>query len=298
MSSVTKSSSNGTIALTNIKVLLDNSYGGQEMWFELDWAKPSGGKSYSRAFTVAAAANAQLLSTNPMFTNATAVFPEVPADDNNGNGIPEQSTSATASTTPAATGQGLTPTTTGKPSTSTSATSSGLATGAKIGIGVGVSLGALLLIGGLIFFLMRRRRSAATRHDSAYLNSGHGGHHTPELIAQKEANAGVSPHSPYSDDGLGGGATRTPLPAHPPAMSQTYDRASLRSVRDAPGGSVRDGRDSVSVRGVDATGRGSRGGAVSHLVEEGMTEDEIRRLEEEERELDQAIEQAGAGRGR
>ncbi|KAJ0121268.1 hypothetical protein J7T55_008431 [Diaporthe amygdali] len=36
-------------------------------------------------------------------------------------------------------------------------------------------------------------------------------------------------------------------------------------------------------------------GQYAHLVEEGMTDDEIRRLEEEERVLDEAIEQAGTG---
>ena len=37
-------------------------------------------------------------------------------------------------------------------------------------------------------------------------------------------------------------------------------------------------------------------GRYAHLVEDGMTDDEIRRLEEEERALDEAIEQAGRGR--
>jgi hypothetical protein len=284
---VTSAEKDGSVTINDMVGLL-NLHAGAEMYFELLWDTDTGGKSYSRAFTVAQRSQLGDLSTN-VYTNQSPFKPEESGNDPNGSGgmstSSSSSTSATTATTSVATGQSFPPTATAKPSTSSPATSTGLATGAKIGIGVGVSLGALLLIGALAFFLLKRRRRS-TRDDSAYLNSTHG-HHTPELIAQKEANAGVSPHSPYSDDG------RTPLPAHPPAMSQTYDRASL----DAPG-SVRDGRDSVSVRGLDASGRGSRGGAVSHLVEEGMTEAEIQRLEEEERELDQAIEQAGAGRGR
>lgn len=70
----------------------------------------------------------------------------------------------------------------------------------------------------------------------------------------------------------------------------------------AAGGDV-GGSGGASARGPPGHGRSGTPSGISgqyaHLVEEGMTDDEIRRLEEEERALDEAIEQAGtAGRKR
>ncbi|KAG8164606.1 hypothetical protein KVR01_004881 [Diaporthe batatas] len=72
----------------------------------------------------------------------------------------------------------------------------------------------------------------------------------------------------------------------------------------AAGGGVGGGSSGgASAHGPPGHGRSATPSGISgqyaHLVEEGMTDDEIRRLEEEERALDEAIEQAGtAGRTR
>ncbi|KAB5530472.1 hypothetical protein GE09DRAFT_1064332 [Coniochaeta sp. 2T2.1] len=188
-----------------------------------------------------------------------------------------------------------------EPGTS-SRSSSQLSTGAIAGIAVAAALVGLGLLAALIFCLIRRRRR--NNLDQSAISPGGYGHHTPELIAQKEANAGVgvevSPHSPYSDDGAGG---------HAVGAGGMLQHSSFRQEEmPLAGCRERDAHGSVGSREVAGLGdgeslRGSQTGvgretptAVRHLVEDGMTEDEIRRLEEEERELDQAIEQAGGGR--
>ncbi|KAK3336509.1 hypothetical protein B0T19DRAFT_409664 [Cercophora scortea] len=86
-------------------------------------------------------------------------------------------------------------------------------------------------------------------------------------------------YTPYSDrNSLGNGAAPPP-PAQPQMGSPGTPRA-------------------PSIAQSDDVARSPHTSAVvpsqyAHLVEEGMTEDEIRRLEEEERQLDAAIEQAG-----
>lgn len=145
--------------------------------------------------------------------------------------------------------------------------SGGLSTGVKAGIGAGVGVAGLILIGLLVFFFLRhRRRRAARSTDETSLAPAN------DFIRDKEshsARVAESPHSPASDD----------------------DRA-----RDSAftGGDAAE-RAPASPVPTTGTGSGQRDvpSAMAHLVEEGMSEADIRRLEEEERALDQAIEQAG-----
>ncbi|KAI8629421.1 hypothetical protein F5Y19DRAFT_81421 [Xylariaceae sp. FL1651] len=194
-----------------------------------------------------------------------------------------QSTSAVSpSSTPVATSQspasaGLQP---------SSPTPGGLNKKSIIGIAVG-AVGAGLLIAGVLLWLFcfRRRRSSALRHGVPSYSPDSGVHammpdkeipvileSSPHSAYGGEGRHSTDPYAPYSD--------RAPTPSTPPhprgvtsaaATSQT-DRASTRSTASPT--------PAVPSR-------------YAHLVEEGMTEDEIKQLEEEERHLDVAIENAG-----
>lgn len=157
----------------------------------------------------------------------------------------------------------------------------GLSTGAIVGIAVSCSVVGILLIGGLAWFLLRRRRG---RHFDEGYNAA--GQTTNSFIATKEVQPSVAESpvvSPFSDDGdiraIGrhSGSAAMPLPlqtivagrsAAGPASAQD-DRADRPDT--AASGNMRN---------------------ISHLVEEGMTEADILRLEEEERHLDAEIERA------
>ncbi|KAB5580943.1 hypothetical protein GE09DRAFT_457409 [Coniochaeta sp. 2T2.1] len=297
----------------------------QKLFFELVWDDDlGGGTSYSRYFAVVPdSAEAAGLITQPEFDDGKSVFAEQTGSKTGGGGLnggddnPSGGTTTTLTPVPTFTDDstpiGLPSTTTSvgadpglggsaaEPGTS-SRSSSKLSTGAIAGIAVAAALVGLGLLAALIFCLIRRRRR--NNLDQSAISPGGYGNHTPELIAQKEANASVgvevSPHSPYSDDG---GA------AHAVGAGGMLQHSSTRQEEmPLAGYRERDMHGSVGSREVAGLAdgeslRGSQTGvgretptAVRHLVEDGMTEDEIRRLEEEERELDQAIEQAGGGR--
>ncbi|KAK1597892.1 uncharacterized protein LY79DRAFT_507128 [Colletotrichum navitas] len=176
---------------------------------------------------------------------------------------------------------------------------SSLPPSAIAGIVIGSVFG-LFLIAFLVWFFLHQRRRADHVSNGAY-GSGHGPH---KYLAHKEAHASVteSPHSPYSDDGQQpqqqleqhhylhqggpeaavGAAERSPLT---PYGEEGHVPITARSIEDMT-------RSGVPSSTPNATTN------VSHLIEDGMTEEEIRRLEDEERALDDAIEQAGQGQGR
>ncbi|KAK3937120.1 hypothetical protein QBC46DRAFT_344935 [Diplogelasinospora grovesii] len=101
-------------------------------------------------------------------------------------------------------------------------------------------------------------------------------------------------YSPYSDDraaaaaaagerGVGGSvppSTHAPSVLHAEGDPRTSTASGIPVARSPTLSTSRSAGAPVSAQ-------------YAHLVEEGMTEDEIRRLEEEERQLDAAIEQAG-----
>ncbi|KAG9257952.1 uncharacterized protein F5Z01DRAFT_310824 [Emericellopsis atlantica] len=146
----------------------------------------------------------------------------------------------------------------------------GLAPGTIAGIVVGV-VGGLALIGALVFFLLRRRRRHKTKQHHGHVVSQHEADMSSYALDKVDGNAA---HSPYSDDGHGVAATG--FPAHDAAAAPHTTAASHEPVRGDP----------------DAADTPSRQRDYSHLVEDGMTEDDIRRLEEEERQLDDEIARA------
>jgi LPXTG-motif cell wall-anchored protein len=328
MDAVTSAQTGGSITITNLTTLI-TSHGGAEMYLELVWQ--NGDKNFSRPFTVVDLKDLDTTRKNPIYSSSVPYGSDLTGGSDggdggndgsgNGNGVITQNplsgsnlpaTEAmpisTASTTSgSATSLGALTTTTASTSTSVgiviatglpvatssaTAPNSGLSTGAKAGIAVAAAITGLALLAGLVFlFLRRRRRHSTLSHDPAYFEN----QHNPGLMAQKEATVGtvdVTPTSPYFDHG------GSRISIQQPIMTQTRggdgDRGSSQ-VHDQGGETGGDARPGSATAG-SLTGRVTPHGAVSHLVEDGMTEEEIRRLEEEERELDQAIEQAGAGR--
>ncbi|KAK1725629.1 hypothetical protein CaCOL14_011482 [Colletotrichum acutatum] len=207
----------------------------------------------------------------------------------------------------------------------------GLAPGAIAGIVIGSVLGLALIAFLIWFFLRRRRRRADHVSDGAY-GTGHNPH---EYLADKETHARVteSPHSPYTDDGQHQHSQHQlhqqqsqpqeqhhlSRELHQDDHNDAFETTTAATAAAAPASAVsatdhhqppfapyREENMSTASRSVEDMTRSGAGGPrsstpnvnsnVSHLIEDGMTEDEIRRLEEEEMALDAAIEQAGPRR--
>jgi hypothetical protein len=198
--------------------------------------------------------------------------------------------SSTTSTQPQATQ-------TTKPTESSSADSSAgggeLSTGAIAGIAVGGAAAVIILITA-IFFLYRRRHRKRLAADRAGYDGQRGA--TTYFTDKENSRVPDTPQTPYSEDG----AHRLP-PSSVPGLALTHDDIEP-SPRQPPSSNVTDGNSTfVPYKNPDpATSRtdlATRSGTalssnIAHLVEDGMTDDEIRRLEEEERQLDDAIAQA------
>ncbi|KAK1638346.1 hypothetical protein BDP81DRAFT_448394 [Colletotrichum phormii] len=246
--------------------------------------------------------------------------------------LPTSTTQATASPTASVSPDASQPTISSGPSngggsSSSGGSSGGLAPGAIAGIVIGSVLG-LALIAFLIWFCLRRRRRRADYVSDGAYGPGHNPH---EYLADKETHARVteSPHSPYTDDGQHqhsqhhlqqqtqpqeqhhlsrelhqddhNDALETGAAAAVPASA-----ISATEHHQPPFAPYSEEHASIASRSVEDMTRSGAGGPrsstpnvnsnVSHLIEDGMTEDEIRRLEEEEMALDAAIEQAGPRR--
>lgn len=288
---------------------------GSPLYFEVKW---TGGVSYSRNFVIVdSAAEFDGQSRTGLF-------------DENRPHQPELIISPTTSLTPSSTGKssnGDIVVSNNGNSKESSDSGGGLSGGAVIGIAVACGVVGLALVFGLVWFLLRRRQQKkAMLPVNSYSSANRG----EELMAEKEASADVSPHSPYSDDGGPGGigaagrgstyqdsighategaaavagSSAAAAAAHPRSYTPYSDRpsgsipgggAGTPSVRAASVAQTDDQSAAVHVSIPSATpGRATPRALTTpyaHLVEEGMTEEEIRRLEEEERQLDAAIEQ-------
>ncbi|GFP52329.1 hypothetical protein TASIC1_0001048100 [Trichoderma asperellum] len=171
------------------------------------------------------------------------------------------------------------PTDVGRPSGSSSSSGGGgLSTGAIAGIAVACSVVGIALIAGLVWFLLRRRRRSVGEGYKATRQT------TNSFTAVKEARPSVAESpivSPFSDDGETRGFSRSNIAIALPQRSTTTTRAAV----PAPNGESRADRP-------ESAASGNRPRGIAHLVEEGMTEADILRLEEEERHLDAEIERA------
>lgn len=356
------------------------------LYFEARWSVDGkNGTSYSRLFTLVNSGVPQMIDKAKEyrgFRNDEPFDPNTQADESNPTttirGIPTAIAPITVTSTPQPTAGDDTADTPNDnpgqdisgPEPFSSKSKQGLSIGAIIGIAIACGLIGLALIGGFIFCCLRRRQKQSalgggvSRGGMPYGGSGRNG---DELIAEKEANAGIihdvtsAPHSPYCDDGLnhqhlmgmaGPGASNrnsgsvvipsigSGVSAHgvlpgvdarlegdggspvsnAPSHRMQHDHQSGRSYTmnsdhqswGGGGGSpttLHSGGGAPSLTHGGAGTESNRGSQISHqqqgrslstpyahLVEEGMTEEEIRRLEEEERQLDAAIEQHAGGR--
>ncbi|KAF5597075.1 hypothetical protein FPCIR_3711 [Fusarium pseudocircinatum] len=235
---------------------------GKEMYIQIDWKKDgASGSTKTELFTV----------TNTDNTTEITELDTQLKEDNSQQGALESTTSSSSSATAT-----LSPSSTSGAEESSGGGGGGLSTGATAGIAVGAVIGGLLIIGALVWFFLRRRRRSRKAGDEYVTQQ------TYAVDKETHGRATDSPNSPYSDENhmqpvaLGSldrdrGVAPTPPPGAVPRSSiGSHDRAAHSGAQTPQGMSSN----------------------VAHLVEDGMTVDEIRRLEEEERQLDDEIERA------
>ncbi|KAI3331969.1 hypothetical protein HD806DRAFT_478936 [Xylariaceae sp. AK1471] len=270
-----------------------SKYIDQSLYLECEWKNSSASGS----------------STSPLFaayddTNGQAAKDNLLKDSNNSPALPARPETINPSLSPTLAPTPVTPisSTLGSSTPSPSATSSqpglsdeqpppsparsGLGKNGIIGVAVGVTVGGLLILGTLawLFFYRRRSRNNKAHHAMPSYSSDVGVHammpdkempvameSSPRSAYGGEGRPSTDPYAPYSDR-----ASTPPTPHHP----TTGATAAATTQTDASTRSVTTPTPAIAAR-------------YAHLVEEGMTEDEIRRLEEEERQLDAAIEHAG-----
>jgi hypothetical protein len=240
-----------------------SKYYGKEMYIQIDWKK-DGASGYTKTelFTVTNTDNT---------TEITELNNQLKKDQSQQETLESttsSSSSATATLSPSSTS--------GAEESSGGGGGGGLSTGATAGIAVGAVIGGLLIIGALAWFFLRRRRRSKQAGDEYVTQQ------TYAVDKETHGRATDSPNSPYSDENhmqpvaLGSldrdrGVAPTPPPGGVPRSSiGSHDRAAHSGAQTPQGMSSN----------------------VAHLVEDGMTVDEIRRLEEEERQLDDEIERA------
>ncbi|KAI2621805.1 hypothetical protein GGR54DRAFT_81992 [Hypoxylon sp. NC1633] len=270
------------------------------LYFEFQWENStSSGRSFSQLLAVANENEANTAYGVLQSTNLGSA----PARPEEINKSPTKPTSISTSAAPSVATATATPEVSSTPAAQISPNR--LANGAIAGIAVGCAVAGLLIIGFLVWFLFFRRRNA---HSRDYAAGSSGTQHV--MMHDKEAAvSGValasSPHSTFADDG---GRLRDPVhrrsvaPGSSTAAAATDDAGSYAPYSDrAPSPSLTAGGPAGSGAGSQTDLHATRSATppfhtrYAHLIEEGMTEDEIRRLEEEERQLDAAIEDAGRG---
>ncbi|KAI1018964.1 hypothetical protein LB505_002855 [Fusarium chuoi] len=241
-----------------------SKYYGKEMYIQIDWKK-DGASGYTKTelFTVTNTDNA---------TEINELNDQLKKDQSQQETLESttsSSSSATATLSPSSTAGA-------EESSGGGGGGGGLSTGATAGIAVGAVIGGLLIIGALVWFFLRRRRRSKKAGDEYVTQQ------TYAVDKETHGRATDSPNSPYSDENhmqpvaLGSldrdrGVAPTPPPGGVPRSSiGSHDRAAHSGAQTPQGMSSN----------------------VAHLVEDGMTVDEIRRLEEEERQLDDEIERA------
>ncbi|KAI1371681.1 hypothetical protein F4677DRAFT_287572 [Hypoxylon crocopeplum] len=270
---------------------------GQPLYYEFVWENSTfSGSSFSQLIAV---------TTDAGFTDAYNALQNTNMGTSPAK--PETLTASSSDTTPATattTAVSTSPTSSVEAAAHVSSSSGGLATGAIAGIAVGCSVAGLLIIAFIVWFFFFRRRSTRERVRGADFAADSG---TRSMMHDKEAAAaGISessPHSTYADDGGrlhdprrrsmppgGGGGATDDTGSYAPYSDRAQSPSPPGAVGAAAGaGSQTDLHTTTTTRSVTPPFNTR----YAHLIEEGMTEDEIRRLEEEERHLDAAIEDAG-----
>ncbi|KAI0526018.1 hypothetical protein F5B22DRAFT_264818 [Xylaria bambusicola] len=315
----TSSNNNATLILNNHTISIQWSdvkspdWLKQPLYVKCEWTSSTDtGNSTSQVFSaVDDVSQSSEAATNVQRTGkGEAIGGKAPAArDEFTKAIPNQPPSTTTPNTSTSTPNATHPAGTISPVVGTS-TQNGLSKGATIGVAVGVSVAGLIIAGVLawLFWFRRRRnqKNSKTHHMMQSYSSDVGGQAMitdKEMPVVRESNSPQSVYdsrpsgdvyAPYSDR-----STTSPVPQPPQHHQQQHHRTTSSNVTSAAAAAA----IPVSPAGASETdiswGRGAPtptsiiASRYAHLVEEGMTEDEIRRLEEEERQLDAAIENAG-----
>ncbi|KAM4055078.1 hypothetical protein HRG_005887 [Hirsutella rhossiliensis] len=167
----------------------------------------------------------------------------------------------------------------------------GLSTGAIAGIAVGVSLALILLVAGLAWFLLRRRHRK--QHEAACAARRLTSKTSVEDKDMQAAHVADSPRSPYLDGGTSTQNQSSPVsPLAGASHSEGDDDQAGFTPHEAEVAALRSSHSSADDHDDPAQATQGVSNTVAHLVEEGMTAEEIRRLEDEERQLDAEIERA------
>ncbi|KAH8676207.1 hypothetical protein BX600DRAFT_508382 [Xylariales sp. PMI_506] len=293
----------------------------QLLYLKLEWSTADGsesGASYSPLFALATTEDEAALLEGDLATltlqGLDASSPWKKEDIGQAGAAPTQT--ATPSTS-ASTASTLIPGNSAAGSTAIHQ-NSGLSTGAIAGIAVGCGVAGIAIIAATIFFLCRRRsrrngqgkHSMLMQHNVDYASDG-----AAAMMADKELPhvSTDSPHSAYAQDrsqlqdpaaiGAAYGVAASHHHHYQQQQQQQYQvehedpRSSYVPYSDrvaTPGsGPAAGSQTDLSALGGNRSPTPPIATQYAHLVEEGMTEDEIRRLEEEERQLDAAIEDAG-----
>ncbi|PMD25037.1 hypothetical protein NA56DRAFT_656000 [Hyaloscypha hepaticicola] len=236
--------------------------------------------------------------------------------------FPSQTTTATLSIPPTTVAtMTITPSAT---SSSTSAVHHGLSTGAKVGIALGALVLVALLLLAALFFLRRKHRSRSPPPEQVMLTRDM---HTDSfasnaIIAEKEAasankianaspvddslpiqrHSAVQPYdsipaAPYTGDAASvprrkptnaSAVSRVSGPASPRSLTVSTPPDEYEEYRDQPMPVYGDARHSPRVYSTEER----QGVKAPFLTEEGMSAEDVARLEEEERRIDAAIAEA------
>ncbi|KAI1100218.1 hypothetical protein F4804DRAFT_319542 [Jackrogersella minutella] len=259
---------------------------GRPLYYEFQWENStSSGSSYSQLIAVVTAggsdaAQAAIEATNKDTSPALSEVVEGSSTDPSA----ASSTDSPATETSTAASRG-------------SSGGNGLNTGAIVGIAVGCSVAGLIVIAfAAWFFFFRKRGGRGGQTQGSDYAAGSG---TRAMVLDKEVTGASesSPQSAYPEDG---GRLRDPRGS----LVRSTDGGSYAPYADrgpsppAAAAFATNSQTDLASIGQASTTRASTPpyqSRYAHLIEEGMTEDEIRRLEEEERHLDAAIEE-DAGR--
>lgn len=290
------------------------NYRGNKMVIRVRWLVDNtkvSGDTISSLFTVASKTDD--VSKLDIFENARIVddqtYPKGSQTENRssgtvGGGDSPSSSSSSFSSSSSSTMPTVATTGTARPSganeisagNSGSGGGGGLSKGAIAGIAVAGAVVFLAFIGGAVFWFLRRRRHGKDR--GQYNNPANS---TTFMSGDKDMHQVTeSPHSTFSNyqqqvplSNLGGAAIASRDVGGPSGHHHPDEDGEYVPYRDDD-----TGHESPAT-GRRTDGAGTPHGvsrSVAHLVEEGMTREEIRRLEEEERQLDDAIQRHGQGR--
>ncbi|KAI1154815.1 hypothetical protein F4825DRAFT_448060 [Nemania diffusa] len=278
------------------------------LYLEFEWGNQSiAGNSTSPAFIIyrdtPEEASSTLASAIGSTTNTTPARAETSRPLIQTASTSITSTASTFHTQP--TGQPI-PTTEPQPSSPVSSSArGGLSRNSIIGIAVGVGAGGLLLSGVLLWLLCFRRRRSSARQVMPIYGSEVDVH---AIAADKEMPPLDTPR-PESTYGGSGRPSADYAPYSDRLVASPTSQQLLRPISTETATTTASDAAALASGTAHATSQTRSAttlmpppmpsNAISryaHLIEADMTEEQIRRLEEEERQLDAAIENAGRGR--